>query len=277
MIDLLLCVIFYIMPGVLPAVIGMRRTKADRCKIMRFAITTLLYDFIAMTCAYGFCLLLFGKKEFSPCFITFFGGGFSGYLLAYNIYLFAAYLTALLLPAVENALLCEKTFYASKRTGMTAYVMAFTALLAFLAAGVGYDAYAKGSIVFSEVCSNNLTNALDEYGKDSDYIELYNPSLSSVYLDGWFLTEEGKAGNRVSLDGFCLAPKSYLLLYANGESREDKTDSHSIPLRINKSGEELFLFDNSENCVDNVEIPALPVDVVYARIGEDMERWETVR
>ncbi len=276
MLDLLLCVIFYIMPGIIPAVIRIRRTKADSYKIIRFAIDVLVYDFIAMTCAYGFCLLIFGKNEFSPCFISFSGGGFSGYLFAYNIYLFTAYLTALLLSLAEGAF-CEKAFYRLNRTGMAVYVMAFTALLAFLAVGAGYDAYAGSSIVFSEVCSNNLTNVLDEYGRDSDYIELYNPSLSSVYLDGWFLTEEGKNGNRVSLDGFCLAPKSYLLLYANGESREGKTDSYSIPLRINKSGEELFLFDNNENCVDNVEIPALPVDVVYARIGEHMERWETVR
>ena len=47
-----------------------------------------------------------------------------------------------------------------------------------LLAGIGYDDYARRHIVINEVCAHNLSLALDDRGRGSDYIELYNPSFT---------------------------------------------------------------------------------------------------
>ena len=57
--------------------------------------------------------------------------------------------------------------------------------------------------MISEVCSNNLTITWNAYGESCDYIELYNPSLTGVSLEGFMLKEnEGAVG--VVLVGVCL-------------------------------------------------------------------------
>lgn len=265
--DLVMGIIFLVVPGIVPICIrvGARRLYDS---VAEWIVEICLYDFAAMLCAYGVCFLLFGENIFSPCFGAPEGAFASKYVLFYVVYLVAAYLAALLLAAVKAVLACEKIC-------VKGYAAVCTLLMVILALGIGYDGYAGKHILISEVCSNNLTIALDMYGKSSDYIELYNPSATAVSLEGFVLTDKEETGAEgAHLDGYYLAPHSYLLLYANGRS---ETESNSIALQINAEGESLYLFDNSGSCIDSVEVPELPADTVYARMGKEMETWNTAR
>lgn len=172
--DLVMGVLFFLMPGMVPIWIQTEKRGVRESVAVRI-VSICLYDFAAMLCAYGLCLLLFGEQTFSSAFGRPEGAFASRYLLLYVVYLTAAYLTALLLSVIKGALTHGKIHI--KR-----YTAVCTALLGALAAGIGYDGYAGKHIMISEVCGNNLTIVLDQYGESSDYIELYNPSATSVSL-----------------------------------------------------------------------------------------------
>lgn len=263
--DLVMGILFFVMPGIVPIYIQ-TKTGRSRNVLLWQIISVCLYDFFALLCAYGLCLLLFGENSFSPRFGFLEGTFASQYVFFYVFYLVTAYMSALILSVVKCAVMQEEIY-------LKYYVAAGTVLLSILAAGTSYDAYAGKHIMISEVCSNNLTIVLDEYGESSDYIELYNPSKTSVSLAGYTLTEKAETEG-ISLDGYYLAPGGYLLLYANGRW---ETDSHSVALQISAEGENLYLYDRNGYCVDSVQVPKLPADTVYARMGEDMETWDSAR
>ena len=67
MMDLVMGILFYVMPGIVPIYIqsgirGIRKHPAGH------VFSVCLYDFVALVCAYGVCLMLFGEHIFSPCF-----------------------------------------------------------------------------------------------------------------------------------------------------------------------------------------------------------------
>ncbi len=265
MTDLVMGIVFYVMPGMVPIFIqaglhGIRKHPAKQL------LSVCLYDFAALPCAYGLCLLLFGENTFSPVFGMPEGAPVSEYVLLYLVYLTTAYMAALFLFIAKSALLGE-------RIHVRYCTAACTLLLGILAAGIGYDAYAGRHIMISEVCSNNLTITLDGYGESSDYIELYNPSATGVSLEGFMLTKKEDTEG-ASLEGYYLAPHSYLLLYANGRA---EAGSHSIALKMSAEGENLYLYDNSGSLVDSIQVPKLPTDTVYARMGQAMETWGSAR
>lgn len=264
--DLVMGTIFFIMPGILPIYIqagrnGVRKSAAE------WIVLIGIYDFAALLCAYGMCILLFGEKNvFSPVFGVPEDAFAARYLLFYVIYLTTACMGALFAAVIRSIFLHEGI------NGRRCTVVC-TVLMGVLTVGIGYDAYAAKHIVISEVCSNNLTIVLDAYGDSSDYIELYNPSATSVSLEGFMLTgKEGEEGAR--LDGYYLAPHSYLLLYANGRAEASKS---SIALQISAEGETLYLYDRNARLIDYVQIPKLPADTVYARMGKDMEVWNCAK
>ena len=48
----------------------------------------------------------------------------------------------------------------------------------------------SGTVRINEfMAANKTTNILDNYGRASDWIELYNTNALPVNLDGWFLTD----------------------------------------------------------------------------------------
>ena len=265
MMDLVMGIVFFAMPGIVPICIqsgihGIRKNPA------RQALLACLYDFVSLICAYGVCLLVFGQQLFSPHFGTPENTFAAEYVLFYIVYLVAAYMAALFLSLV-------KSMFAGERIVIKGYSVALTLYLGILAVGIGYDAYAGSHVMISEVCSNNLTITLDRYGESSDYIELYNPSSTSVSLEGFMLTQkEGTEG--VYLDGYYLEPHSYLLLFADGRA---ETEENSVALQLGAEGEELYLYDSGGDCIDQVTFPKLPADIVYARMGQDMETWDTTR
>ncbi|MDE6404976.1 MAG: CotH kinase family protein, partial [Lachnospiraceae bacterium] len=161
-------------------------------------------------------------------------------------------------------------------------LFAFSGLWVILLAGISYDDYAKRHVVINEVCAHNLSLVLDGRGKSSDYIELYNPSFTSVSLDGWYLTDQEELSENARLKQMQIEPRSYLLLFANGsagQSRDEESGEICFYLGfcLNEAGETLTLADSSGNTVDRVEVPPLAVDISYARQEDGRDTWSVVK
>ncbi len=268
MISFIAGVILILVPGILPAYVRQQRDKKG--SRLSAVADTLLFAFLILVCTGGVATLLFGEMELSP--------KNNPYLLLYVVWLVVAYGLSLMLALLLGKR--KRDAVAGRRA-----LLFSTALWAVLLAGLWYDDYAAKRVAITEVCADNLTLALDGDGRSSDYIELYNPSFTSVPLGGFCLTDGEDVETGRLLPEIMLAPRSYLLLFADGSGRgltvsedEEQGDGEKTALyldfKLRKTGETLILADGAGRMIDRVEVPALAADVSYARLADG---WHTVK
>ena len=257
----------FIVPGMLPAYVRYKDTGKDG----RFSagVAVLLYDFLILVCTGGIVYLLFGDVIFSIKYYP--------YVLLYVFWLVGAYGFSFVLGVV-NGLRRPGVFRGCGR----AAVLIGSVLWVFFMAGLFYDDYAKRHIVINEVCAHNLSLSLDDAGENSDYIELYNPSYTLVPLDGFCLTDQGEVQEAHRLSGVNIAPRSYLLLFADGAAKTEQTEEEGeafihLGFRIREKGEILTLFDRGGAVIDQVNVPELAADVTYARLWDGRDSWDIVK
>lgn len=256
----------FIVPGMLPAYVRYKDTGKEG----RFpaGVAVFLYDFLILVCTGGIVYLLLGDVVFSIKYYP--------YVLLYVFWLVGAYGISFVLSVVLS-LRRPEVFRGCGRIG----VLISSALWILFMAGLFYDDHAKRHIVINEVCAHNLSLALDDNEENSDYIELYNPSYTLVPLDGFCLTDQGEKEETRCLSGVSIAPRSYLLLFADGEAKtaqaeEGETFVH-LGFRIREKGETLTLFDRGGTVIDQVKVPELAADVTYARLQDGRDSWDIVK
>ena len=120
----------------------------------------------------------------------------------------------------------------------------------------------KVSVVLNEICSRN--------GKGKDYIELYNTTNERISLDGWFLSDDKENPDKHRLSEVFIEPRSYLLVYADGES-EGET---SLNFKIDQQGEQIFLSNPQAEVVDQIFVPAADLNAAYARETDGGAVWD---
>ena len=260
-------VILFIIPGFLPAYV--RCGNKEKSVPARLVADTLCFAFLILVGTFGVLYALFGDVPFSI--------KNNPYVLLYVSCFVGAYGFSFVL-----ALLAGGRRAGARRVDGRAGMFAVTGLWIILLAGLCYDDYAKHHIVINEVCSSNLTLALDQDGENSDYIELYNPSFTSVSLEGWYLTDQEESGEESRLCEMTIAPRSYLLLFANGDAGEEVDEEtgescYYLGFRLKESGETLTLSDGGGHMVDQVKLPSLDTDVSYARLPDGTDRWSVVK
>lgn len=151
-------------------------------------------------------------------------------------------------------------------------VVPMIVLLVFIsrcAPGLALQYDNERKIFINEVCSLNA--CIEETDKHfNDYIELYNASDQEVSLDGWFLSDDEQNLKKCELSGVSILPKSYLLIIADGEGE----DAGEVAFKIDSDGESLFLTDSYGNLIDNVRVPALEANTVWARTKDGSSEWK---
>lgn len=259
-------VILFVIPGFIAAFLRYgNRGKKSR---LQLAADTFCYALLILTAVSGMLYALFGSAVFSL--------QYNANLLLYVFCFVGAYGFSF----VPGLFVRRRGFggiYGGRK-----FLLAVTGLWVILLAGIFYDDYAKRHVVINEVCAHNLSLALDGRGKSSDYIELYNPSLTSVSLDGWYLTDQEELPENARLEGVEIGPRSYLLLFADGyagavRDGESGEICYYLGFRLNEAGETLTLADGSGNTVDRVEVPPLATDISYARQKDGRDTWRVVK
>lgn len=257
----------FLVPGTLPAYVQYRDGGKDS-RIMT-VVSVFLYDFLILVCTGGAAYLLFGDVVFSI--------KYDPYLLLYVFWFVGAYGFSFVL-GILTGMKKPGTLRGLGRAG----VLFGSVLWIVFLAGLFYDDYAKRHLAINEVCSHNLSLALDGNGENSDYIELYNPSFTQVSLDGFCLTDQETAEEARRLPEITIAPRSYLLLFADGTARtvrDEETGETLVYLgfRLNEMGETLTLFDRGGAVIDRVETPRLGADVTYARLRDGRGAFDIVK
>lgn len=136
---------------------------------------------------------------------------------------------------------------------------------------IAWKGSCKGKDVFiNEVCSSNLSVIKDSEKEYSDYIELYNAGDEAVSLNGWYLSDS-EMDLKGCLTDIIIEAHGYCVIFADGSGEAED----SIPLKIAKTGEDLFLLNADEILVDQVYVPEMEADTVYARAADGADDWKT--
>ena len=86
---------------------------------------------------------------------------------------------------------------------------------------------AESQVVINEYCSSS-TSFLDEYGDNSDWIELYNTSSSSVNLEGWHLSDKETNLTKWTFPSIILPVGEFLKVFASGKDLYEYSKGDSI-------------------------------------------------
>ncbi|MDZ7347120.1 MAG: CotH kinase family protein, partial [candidate division KSB1 bacterium] len=155
----------------------------------------------------------------------------------------------------------EAPFFHSKDMNMNLNRFYFFAFLLLTTVQAQYP-------ILNEVLSFNTLTVKDEDGDYTDWIELYNPSNSSISLSNYFLSDDVKIPSKWVFPKITLPSGSFLLVYASGKDRRNGILHTNF--KISSKGETLFLFSPTGQLLDSVSVPALAADQSYGRFSD---RW----
>jgi len=129
----------------------------------------------------------------------------------------------------------------------------------------------NAQIFINEFQPANSTTIKDpDYGKNSDWIELYNTSDTEVDITGFSLSDNLKGVSEWNFpDGTLIPAKGYLLVWADNETEGGLHANFSI----SNNGDEVALFDNNGNLIDAINTGAIADNLSFARRGDGGNVW----
>jgi spore coat protein CotH len=132
------------------------------------------------------------------------------------------------------------------------------------AGGDNYQLY------INEFMADNETTIADEHGNYDDWIELYNPEEVIVWLGDKYMTDDLSEPNKWQLPDAYIDPKGFVLIWADDEP--DEGPFHAT-FKLSKDGEEIGLFNNSLETIDEIVFGAQSEDISYGREMDGDDVW----
>jgi hypothetical protein len=125
--------------------------------------------------------------------------------------------------------------------------------------------------VINEVVTSNLNSHFDQFGDNSDWIELYNTTNSSLYLGNYYLSDDESDFIKWQLPNIYLPANSFVVFYASGKG--SSYNSFHTNFSLSSEGEQLILTNQNELPVDNVLLPKLKANISYGRTSDGSNEW----
>lgn len=125
-------------------------------------------------------------------------------------------------------------------------------------------------IRFSEICPNNDSIELGDTGEYPDYIELYNDSDYGIKLEDLQLTVNGR--KEVPFNDTIIPPGGYAVVMA-----EEGGFPETIDTNLGSNGVELAIVSPAGTIIDDIIVPELKGDQVYASVEDGLgAQWEVM-
>ena len=130
------------------------------------------------------------------------------------------------------------------------------------------------AIVINEAQSANQNTVYDQYGDDSDWLELYNLGASSAPLVGLTLTDDPSNPGAFRFKSGSIGGNAHAMLWASGDTSQ-YLDHASFKLSSGGEFLGLYFLDNqgTYHLLDEVQIPALASDHSYGRLTDGHAQW----
>ncbi|MBQ6173609.1 MAG: lamin tail domain-containing protein [Clostridia bacterium] len=124
-----------------------------------------------------------------------------------------------------------------------------------------------GALIINEVSANARCGLTDEDGDLTDWIELYNTTDQTIFLDNYALSDKENQPLRWRFPaGASVAPHGYYIVFCSGKDRA--VSPTSIPhasFRISAEHDTVVLSDHRGHICDRVIVDNLPEDCTWAR------------
>ncbi|MCX7428899.1 MAG: lamin tail domain-containing protein, partial [Planctomycetia bacterium] len=125
---------------------------------------------------------------------------------------------------------------------------------------------AAGPLLITEFLAVNETGTTDDNGDHSDWIEIHNPTVAPINLDGWYLTDDDNALTKWRFPAVTLAADGYLLVFASEKNRAIPTSPLHTNFKLDGDGEYLALVRPDGATIAHEyapEFPAQGIDISY--------------
>ena len=119
-----------------------------------------------------------------------------------------------------------------------------------------------GELVINELMAKNESTVQDLNGDYDDWIELYNPTSSSISTAGLFLSDDSTNLMKWPIPEQTLSSDEYLIIWADEESDEEGMHAN---FKLSSNGEQLFLSYNSSETIDSISFSSQNPDMSFAR------------
>ena len=119
----------------------------------------------------------------------------------------------------------------------------------------------------SEFMASNTRTLADETGLFNDWIELHNPSLVPVNLDGWYLTDSATNLKKWRFPATNLVAGGFLVVFADGTDRRVPGARLHTSFQLSSDGEYLALVKPDGVTVASEFRPVYPVQVPDVSYG----------
>jgi Na+-transporting methylmalonyl-CoA/oxaloacetate decarboxylase gamma subunit len=150
-------------------------------------------------------------------------------------------------------------------------------LLLTLIFTVGVQAQRVTSMRINEVLVINVDNFVDDYGRRSGWVELFNTSAGTVNIGGCFLTDDRNNPKKYPIPkGDVLtriSPRQHALFWADGIASRG-TFHLNFVLDTDKENYIAFYDTDGKTLVDEIVIPAgQREDISYGRKIDGLDEW----
>ncbi len=126
------------------------------------------------------------------------------------------------------------------------------------------DVLEPGSVVINELLANST-------GSGPDWIELYNATVQSLDLGGWFLSDDADNLTKYAIaEGTSIAPGGYLVLYEDTHFGNADDPGCVEPFGLSKDGETLYLHSGSDGVLTGY---SEEVRFEGSEVGISLGRW----
>jgi len=119
-----------------------------------------------------------------------------------------------------------------------------------------------GDLVINEIMSNNTSIVTDPSAKFEDWIELYNPTNSSISTAGLFLTDTLELLHKWELPSYLIPADGYAIVWADEDGGQG--DMHAN-FQLSNLGEQLILTNTDSLVLDSISFLSQADDIAFGR------------
>lgn len=135
----------------------------------------------------------------------------------------------------------------------------------------------NAQIVISEILASNKSSIKDQFGENSDWIELYNNSTTTINLLNWTITDDSTQPDKWSFPSVSLGPGQYMIVFASERDIKSIESNLHTNFKLSASGEYLALYNSSGVLVSGFS-PGFPnqyEDVSYGLVNGEYKYINT--
>lgn len=136
-----------------------------------------------------------------------------------------------------------------------------------------YGKESSSPLVINELAPLGTDNCIDFFGANEDWIELYNPGPTAVYLGNKFISDDASNWNKWPLPNVTLDPGEFQLLYAD---KQPEQGVNHLDFKLDEISETVYISEIQNNArvlIDSITYSNIPINHSFGRATDANPNW----